>query len=63
MKVRGKDPKETHLVLYLANLPTDCMFVVTDKRINNLLVNVQKDVIDNRIQRNIATPTNQLWIL
>ena len=51
MKVKEKDPKETHIVLYLANLPTDCMFDATRKRVNCLLVNVQKDVIENCIQR------------
>lgn len=51
-KVKGKEPKETYLILYLANLPTDYRFVVTGKRINSLLVNVQKDVIEKCILRN-----------
>ena len=36
-QVQGEGPKETHLRLYLANLPTTCMFVVTCKRISSVV--------------------------
>ena len=36
-QVQGEGPEESHLRLYLANLPTTYMFVVTCKRISSVV--------------------------